>query len=175
MEYLNIAFIAPNQQVVVDDLIQIISKNNCHLEESRLSVLGDNFAGILRIAGNWNGIAKTEEAIASLKNQGTVLLEVKRSEPLHLEGEYLPYMTQVVGLDTPGMVFSITQFFAQQQIQLIDVQIDPFQTSHSDTSMITVSLRIGIPADINIADLRERFMILCDELNIDGIMEPEKR
>lgn len=175
MEYLNIAFISADQYSVINDLIQLTAKHHCHVEESRITVLGSDFAGILRVGGNWNAIAKIEAALTKLKNKATFLLEVKRCDPWKLTGDHLPYLAQVVGLNTPGLIPAIARFYSDQQIQLIDLQTDPFKTSHSETTMITLSMRINIPAEINIADLRERFMILCDELNIDGIIEPEKR
>ena len=40
--------------------------------------------------------------------------------------------------------------------------------------MISITQRIGIDSNTNITDFREQFALLCDELNIDGGMEPEK-
>lgn len=177
MEYITLTLIAPEQDIVINKVIALLSKYNCHMQESRCCFLGTDFSGVIRIAGNWSDIAKLEKALSTLSTTSKeMLLIFKRggaddpsTSPL------LPYLVQVVGLDTPPLVNEITYFFAHQSIQIIDLQTDPFQTSHSNTTMITVSMRINIPANINISDLRERFMVLCDELNIDGILEPEKR
>ncbi len=175
MEHLNITFSAPNQQSVIKQLIYLVAKNQCHIEESRLALLGEQFSGLLRIAGNWNSIAKLEAALGNIPPEDAIQLEVRRSEPVQFEGKFLPYLAQVIALDTPSLVYEITHFFVDQNIQIIDLQTDPFRTSHSETMMITLSMRINVPVSINIADLREQFMILCDELNVDGILEPEKR
>ena len=175
MEYLTIAFIARNQDTAIEQVIHLTAKTQCYIEESRFAVLGDDFAGILQVAGNWNAIAKLETAFNAIGQQADIVIELKRSQKTRLEGDFLPYLVQVVALDTPDLVHEITSFFAEFDIRIIDLQTDPFKTSHSETTMITLSLRLSIPAKISIAELRERFMILCDELNIDGIMEPEKR
>ena len=175
MEHLNVTFSAPNQQLVIKQLVYLVAKNQCHIEESRFAFLGDDFAGILRIAGNWNAIAKLEAALNSIPAEHAIRIEAKRSEPAIIEGKFLPYVAQVIALDTPSLVYEITHFFVDQSIQIIDLQTDPFRTSHADTMMLTLSMRINVPIHINIADLREQFMVLCDELNVDGILEPEKR
>jgi glycine cleavage system transcriptional repressor len=178
MEYLTISFIAKNQNTVINQLIYLTAKNNCHIEESRFALLGNDFAGIMRASGNWDAIAKLETAIANLtdkKDKSDIVLELKRNESFKAGGDYLPYLAQVVALNTVGLVHEISEFFTNQSIQIIDLQTDPFKASHSNTAMMTLSTRINIPPNINIADLRERFMMLCDELNVDGIMEPEKR
>ena len=40
--------------------------------------------------------------------------------------------------------------------------------------MFSVRMNIGIPADIQIAVLRDEFMDFCDSLNIDAVLEPFK-
>ncbi len=175
MEYITIAFIARNQNTAIEQLINLTAKTQCYIEESRFAVLGSDFAGIFRVAGNWNAIAKLETAINNIDQQTDIVIELRRTTQNRLEGDFLPYLAQVVALDTPDLVHEITSFFSEQNIRIIDLQTDPFKTTHSETTMLTLSMRLNIPAQISIAELRERFMILCDELNIDGIMEPEKR
>lgn len=166
---------AHDQNTAIDQLIGLIAKTQCYIEESRLSALGADFAGILRVAGNWSAIAKLETAILNIGEDAQIVIELKRTQLTKLEGDFLPYLVQVVALDTPDLVYEIITFYSVQNIQIIDLQTDPFKTHHAETTMLTISLRLNIPAHLSIADLRERFMILCDELNVDGVMEPEKR
>jgi glycine cleavage system transcriptional repressor len=35
-------------------------------------------------------------------------------------------------------------------------------------------MTVDVPANIHIATLREQFLIFCDELNLDGVLEPAK-
>lgn len=177
MEYLTLTFITNHQDVVTNDLIALIAKHNCRMQESRLSLLGSDISGIMRIVGNWNDISRLEEGLTALKSDTSIglLLEFKRSDALNTNAQFLPYLVQVIALDTATLVNEISYFFVAQNIQIIDLQTEPFQTTHSKTTMIALSMRINIPAEINIADLRERFMMLCDELNVDGVIEPEKR
>jgi glycine cleavage system transcriptional repressor len=177
MEYITLTLIASEQNIVVDQVIALLSKHNCRIQESRCCFLGTDFSGLMRVAGNWSDIAKLEKALHILQSTpNEMLLTFKRgSADDPSTSPLLPYLVQVIGLDTSPLVNEITYFFTKQSIHLIDLQTDPFQTSHSNTTMITVSMRINIPAEINIADLRERFMVLCDDINVDGILEPEKR
>lgn len=175
MEHITIAFIARNQNTAIEQLVHLTAKTQCYIEESRFTILGSEFAGILQVAGNWNAIAKFETALTNIKNDQTLTIDHKRTKIIRLEGDFLPYMAQVVALDTPDLVYEITSFFNAQDIHIIDLQTDPFKTAHTDTTMLTLSLRLNVPAQLSISDLRERFMILCDDLNVDGIVEPEKR
>lgn len=177
MEYLTLTFIAPGQDVIIDQLIAFSAKHNCRIQESRVSFLGIDFVGFIWIAGNWKDIAKLEKALSTLTIEN-VSLTVKRGGaqgPAADAPPNLPYLVQVVGLDTANLVNEVVYFFSVQHIQIIDLQTDPFQTNHSNANMLSISMRLNVPADISISDLRERFMGLCDELNVDGMIEPEKR
>lgn len=175
MEHLTITYIAANAAAMVNDVLYLAAKHQCHIEESRMTMTGSDVAGVMRFTGQWHNIATLEEALTALQREQTLPLQFKRTQPLTLTGDFLPYMAQVIALDTPGLIYEISAFFTTQHIHIIDLQTDPFKTMHSETMMLTAGLRLNIPAQINISELRERFMVLCEELNIDGILEPEKR
>jgi glycine cleavage system transcriptional repressor len=40
--------------------------------------------------------------------------------------------------------------------------------------MFTVHMTVDIPASLQISTLREEFMDVCDQLNLDAVMEPVK-
>lgn len=175
MEHITLTFTADDYKKAINEVIYLASKHQCHIEESRMTTLGQNFAGLVHLTGHWNNIAKLEENLAEISNTNELTILYKRNKPMELTGNFLPYIAQIVALDTPGLVYDLARFFMDQHIHIIDLQTDPFKTSHSHTRMLTLSMRINIPAEISISELRERYMELCDELNIDGILEPEKR
>ena len=40
--------------------------------------------------------------------------------------------------------------------------------------MLVLNMTVNIPVNMHIADLRERFTLFCDDLNLDASMEPMK-
>jgi len=174
MEILVVSVIAADQNILIKSIIQLTAKHECIIKDSRMTLLGSNYAAIIAISGNWSAIAKLETALNSIQSEDLTLI-VKRSKALDLSNDYLPYIAHVVALDSPGIIADICQFFNSQDILIADFQSNPFTAVYSDTSMSTFVMSISIPAALNLSDLRERFMILCDELNVDGILEPEKR
>jgi len=175
MENIVLLLLTPDAKTWVNHLLYLIAKSQCTIEESRLMQLGTAWGGMMRVSGNWNAIAKMEDSLLALKaEQPQLWLEFKRSALLKLAGDHLPYLVQIVGVNTSSFLNEVAHFFIEQDIQLIDMQTDGFRSNYSDTKLLTLLIRIHIPATINIADLRERFMLLCEEVNADGILEPEK-
>lgn len=174
MEYLIITALGPDQQTIVKDLIQLSAKHQCNIQDSRMTTLGAHTGLIMLVSGNWSSIARLETAVTSLQSKGISAM-VKRTEIPKVSDSFLPYLVQVVALDSPGIIYEICDFFNLQNIKINELQSNPFTASYTGTAMITITLSISVPADINLSDLRENFMLLCDELNVDGIIEPEKR
>lgn len=170
-----ITALASKQDVLIDEILQLTTKHQCSIQDGRFSALGSNYATYLLVSGNWSSIAKVEAALAALAGKHEIVTYYKRTDLPQFEDPYLPYLLQVVGLDTPQLIYEICSFFSAQDIRINDMQTNPFMGNYTNTSMMTIILSISVPAAMNISDLRERFILLCDELNVDGIMEPEKR
>ncbi len=86
----------------------------------------------------------------------------------------VPYDVHVVSLDNPGIVCEIADFFSSQAINIISLATDTYAAPHTGAPMVRLFMTISIPKDIHIADLREQFLLFCDDLNLDAIMEPAK-
>jgi glycine cleavage system transcriptional repressor len=175
MEYLALTALCADQTTLVNDIIQLTAKHQCNIQDTRIVSIGVEIAAVILIAGNWSSIAKLESALAAFVTKTATPLLLKRTEPNKFEENYFPYLVQIVALDNPGLLYDICNFFISQNINIHDIQANPFAATHTETAMTTLMMSISVSVDINISDLRERFMLLCEELNIDGIMEPEKR
>lgn len=172
MEHLIIAAIGPNNPTTLNELTLLAAKNDCMIEEIRMTTLGTEMATIMLISGNWNTIAKVETAINSLNPP--LALITKRSKRATASEELLPYIAQIVATNRTGIIYEIINFFTSQNIVIDDMQTTTYVANLTAIEMLSLTMRIGITSNTSISDFREQFAVLCDELNIDGGLEPEK-
>jgi glycine cleavage system transcriptional repressor len=178
MENILIFLFTSDLKIWSNHLLPLITKHQCTVEESRSLLLGTEWGGMMRVSGNWNTIAKLEDALVTLKEEQPQLsfeFKRRRSAPLKLAGDYLPYLVQAVGVNKPNFLNELIHLFVEQGIQLIELQTDIVKSNYAETKLLHLLMRIHVPATISITDLRERFMLLCEDMNADGILEPEKR
>ncbi|MGD8643718.1 MAG: glycine cleavage system protein R [Chromatiales bacterium] len=172
--HLVIAAVGDDRPGIVEKLSKVILENGCNVLDSRMSVLGDTFAVILLTSGNWNALAKLETALAQVgREQGLTLIN-KRAEPRDLKTSVLPYSVDVVSMDQPGIVHELAAFFSEREINIQDMATMAYNAAHTATPMFSVRMIIEVPAKQHIAALREEFLDVCDELNLDGVLEPVK-
>ncbi|MCB1736900.1 MAG: glycine cleavage system protein R [Gammaproteobacteria bacterium] len=172
--YLVISAMGADRPGIVDELSGQILECGCNIEDSRMSVLGREFALILLISGRWDAIAKLETALEPLGKRLDLTVNHRRTDSREQTGNVLPYAVDVSAMDQPGIVHHISKFLSQRDINIEDMSTARYAAAHTGTPMFAVHITIGIPGSMQIAALRDDFLDFCDRLNIDAVMEPIK-
>jgi glycine cleavage system transcriptional repressor len=172
--YLVITALGKDRPGLVSVLSQSIYDAGCNVEDSRMTVLGGEFAIILLVSGKWNAVAKLENSLGGLGQRLGLEMSHRRTEERAAKGDLLPYAVDVAALDQPGIVNHLASFFAERGINIEDMVTNRYAAAHTGTPMFSVHINIGIPANTHIATLREEFLDFCDRLNLDAVMDPIK-
>jgi glycine cleavage system transcriptional repressor len=159
---------------IVNELSKAITDSGCNIEDSRMTILGSEFAIIILISGKWNELAKLEGMLPAFGRRMELQICSKRTEPPRRRGNLLPYAVEVVSIDHPGIVHQLANFFTRRDINIRDMVSSSYAAAHTNTRMFSLQMTIDVPASTHIAALREEFMDFCDQLNLDAIMEPVK-
>jgi glycine cleavage system transcriptional repressor len=159
---------------ILHDFARAVRDCGCNVAESRMTVLGGEFAMLLLVSGNWNNITKLEGTLPKLEQRLSLTISARRTNEREPRHNLLPYAVDVVCLDQPGIVFNLANFFAERKIGIADLATRSYLAAHTGAPMFAVQMAVNIPADLHIGGLREEFMDFCEELNLDAIMEPIK-
>jgi len=153
---------------IVDELSNIVYQHGLNIEDSRMTILGNEFAILLLISGDQQAIEKLQAKTADLEDALQMRLLIKTTSKSAPLTNTLPYKVEVHALDHPGIVRSVASFFSSRNINIVNLQTRSYAAPHTGSQMFSLHLTIGIPADTNIAKLREAFTATCDELNLDA-------
>jgi len=169
-----IAGVGEDRSGLVDALSSWILDSGCNIADSRMTVLGGEFAVLLLVEGPWNSLAKLEDQLEQTQSKLGMIITAKRTEGKPVEGAFLPYAVDVVALDHPGIVHNLASFFSRRSINIQDLSTAGYAAAHTGTQMFSVHMLLDVPADTHIAGLREEFLDFCDGLNLDAVIEPVK-
>ena len=172
--YLVISALGEDHPGIVNQLSKAILEHGCNIEDSRMTVLGGEFAVMLLVEGKWNTLAKVENTLPELERQLGMTIISKRTGERATVSNLLPYAVDVISMDHPGIVNNLAAFFAERNINIEDLATSSYAAAHTGTPMFSVHMTVGIPSDLHIAALREEFMDYCDGLNLDAVLEPIK-
>ena len=172
--FLIISALGRDRPGLVNDLTETVLECGCNIVDSRMTVLGGEFAIIMLTSGGWSSVAKLESALPALQDKLGLTLMHKRTETRTQTTGAVPYAVEVVSIDHTGIVHQLAGFFSNRGINIHDLNTGSYAAAHTGTQMFTLNMVIEIPVDAHIATLREQFMEFCDQYNLDAVMEPVK-
>lgn len=173
-QYLVISALGRDRPGIVNALTQPITDNGANIVDSRMTVLGGEFAVLMMVEGAWSAIAKLESLLPALQDRLDLTIIWRRTDEGIRATGGLPYEVNVVSLDHPGIVNQLAGFFSARNINIQDLYTDSYRAAHTGTQMFSATIRVAIPGDVHIARLRDEFLDFCDSLNLDAVLEPVK-
>jgi glycine cleavage system transcriptional repressor len=155
-----ICAIGSDRTGLVFDLTRVVADCGGNVLESRMTALGNEFAMLLLVGGNWHTLAKLETELTKLGETSGLSITLRTAD--------------VVCLDQPGVLHALSGFFSSRGIDIGDITTRTYHAAHTGAPMFSVYMVVHVPTRIHIAALREEFMDLCDHMNLDAILEPFK-
>jgi glycine cleavage system transcriptional repressor len=157
---------------IVDDLTSLILERQCNIEESRMAVLGGEFAIILLFSGEKAGVGRLLEELPARGSDLGLAVSAKKTVPPKTDPQARPYLLESVSLDTPGIVHSVTSLLRQYRVNIEDLETETTPAPWTGAPLFSMRARLSVPGDTPIARLREALEELEAETNLDVKLTP---
>ena len=174
LNFLVFAVVGANRPEILDALSRLIRDCGGNIVDSRMTVLGGEFALILMVSGHWGAITRLERQLPSVERKLELTIEARHTEPRTDVKDMMPYTVDVVSMDHPGIVHDIAEFFASRDINIEEMGTWTYPAAHTGTAMFALNMTVSIPSDVHIGRLRDEFTGFCDTLNLDATLEPAR-
>lgn len=172
-QLLVISALAHDRPGIVNELSHTILGCDGNIIDSRMSVLGGEFAIILLVSGVESSINQLESSLAKLGQNAELTIETRRTSSPELK-ERIPYHIEIVAIDHPGIVYQLTNYLSKLNINIQDLNTNRYAAAHTGTAMFAVDMHVTIPAELSIQQFRDDFVHFCDDLNLDVSMRAVK-
>lgn len=169
--YLVISALGKDRPGIVNTLSKAALDNGCNITNSRMAVLGGEFALMLLIHGSQTAITEMERSLPDLERELHLTITAKPTALRIPEQHWLPYRVEVVAIDNPGIVHAITEFFSTRKINIEELETETYAAPVTGTTLFSLQMTVAVPAATGISSLRESFVDFCDGLNLDATFE----
>lgn len=172
--YAVLTAVGPDRQGLVDEISEYLSDRKINIEDSRMAVLGGEFAVLLLAGGPPVAVEQLLTSVEPLEKKTGLTFGVKRTRaPGEVSsGPSLLYRLHATSMDHPGIVHQITRLLHVHGINIesLDTRVQP--APHSGTPIFSMDCLVSVPAAVKISELREELYDLGDDLNVDVSFEP---
>jgi len=168
--YIVITAVGQDRPGIVNDLSKTILDCGGNIAESRMTVLGGEFALLMLVGSTDIAIEAMENELRALQEKYGLSILFKRTESKELVLSRVPYTVAVISMDHPGIVHDVAAYLSTRNINIEEMDTDSYSAPHTGTQMFSLRMNISIPSDVSIATLREEFVHFCNDLNLDATM-----
>ena len=157
---------------IVDDLTRALLEVGCNVEESRMALLGGEFALIALVSGTEASVRDLLGSLSRIGADSGLSLAGRPTRESSRDQKGRPYQLESVSLDTPGIVHSVTGLLRRNGINIDDLQTETGGAPFTGAPMFRMRATIIVPQDVKIADLRSDLEKLALEQDLDLTLRP---
>jgi glycine cleavage system transcriptional repressor len=145
-KYVSLTAIGKDRPGLVSSITKILYEEKCNVEDSTMTILHGQFAMILiiEIPRKLSANALFNKLQKSSKSLGMVLSYAKLSSyapKKHMPSN--PYIISVYGSDKTGIVYKVSEYLAENKINITDVQTTLSKSKGKDTYIMIIECDIA--------------------------------
>ena len=151
---------------LVDSVAGIVAYQGGNWLESRMSRLGGQFAGILRIQISAEKEAVLVRSLKHLETQGLTIV-VQSDRPQAEESEQVLTYLEIVGQDRPGIVHQISHALAAHGVNVEDLNTECSSAAMSGETLFKAAAKLKIPSSCKLGELKRELEQIAEDLIVD--------
>ncbi|MGD9342887.1 MAG: ACT domain-containing protein [Desulfuromonadales bacterium] len=160
---------------IVADVTQVLYENGCNLEDTSMSMLSDEFTiNLLFSSGNESIASILDKECAALEQQKNISAFIRpiKSDRQKIKKK-LPLCTiHVEGLDQAGIVYKISRYLSDHQLNIVDLKSTVKATPESGTALYLMDIHIQLPDSSSIELIENDLNEVAEEVNVDITVSP---
>ncbi len=160
---------------IVEELSSELLERECNIEESRMALLGGDFAAILLLSGAPSGVGRLVSEAESIGKKLNLTISVRMTETARASGDALPYILESSSLDTHGIVRAVSGVLRRYGINIDDMETETVPAPWTGAPMFNMRARLSVPRSVSVSKLRGELSALENEHNLDLRLQPASR
>ncbi len=154
---------------IVSRVTKALYEHGCNIEDSSMTILQGQFAMILVVSvpGEYSGLGDQLQGIADDLDLVLSFRPLLEGAEVAQSEESEPFIISVYGGDKPGIVHKVTQFLADNEVNITDVD-----TGVVANDIYIMLLEVEVPRSLDTEKLAADFRKLAEDLKVDLSLRP---
>ena len=165
--HLILTAVGPDRVGLVEKISQFIARHDCNIEDSKMAVFCGEFAVIVLISGERDGLSKIASDYRAIEAETGLAIATKTPATRAAAQSFLPYKLTASCMDHPGIVYRISNVLSSLGVNIESMETKTYAAPISGTPIFQLEADLAVPTRTNINQLRERFAEIQREENID--------
>ena len=154
---------------IVDRLTGVVYRSGCNIEDSRMAILGDEFALIGLVTGSETDLRSIEAELPRLTAELELTAHLKRTTAgaRKAAAPGIRYEIHAVAADHPGIVHKLARVLHEHNVNVASLDTMLSNAPVSGTPVFSLDIEAEVPADVPLGALRAQLERVAEAENID--------
>ncbi len=168
-EYLALCAMAPDRPGLVRELTEFIGERGVNIDDSRMAILGGEFAMTLLLSGTKENIEKVERDVTAFeeRSQSRTLLRRTKSPEDHRRGELRGFVVTAESFDREGIVRAIASALHELGANVVSLETTQWNAPFTGATLFRIELAAEVPRTIAIAAVKSKMEEVATAENLD--------
>ncbi|HXE71715.1 MAG TPA: ACT domain-containing protein [Candidatus Nitrosotenuis sp.] len=166
-EYLVLSLLGPDRPGLVDRITEVLARCHANLEDSRMAVLGSEFAMMILVSMEPEVKKSLLEGVAHAAHDLGLLFTCKPTQPRSESPGRSHLVVEVRGMDHEGIVHEVAHYLVGQGMSVETLDSTVTHAPHSGTPLFAMKMRLEAPGSVSPDSLRQGLARVGDRLNVD--------
>jgi len=161
--------LGPDRPGLIDEISSFLSKRQINIEDSRMAVLGGEFAIILLASSDDDPIKSLEKDRGEIEKTTGLELFIKPtiSPKERTVDPSTPHRLHVTSLDHPGLVHDVTRLLHRYNINIESMETHVKNAPISGTPIFNMFCVVTVPVKNKLSNIKNELIELEHRLDVD--------
>ncbi|NIW95320.1 MAG: hypothetical protein GWN20_21285 [Phycisphaerae bacterium] len=155
---------------IVADVTEVLYEHGCNLEDSTMTNMLDEFAIILLFTGKGDGLEEKLSGDCRRLEREKGITAFIRPVEAEDKGKLAGVTTKTInveGIDQTGIVFKISRYLANSEINIGSLTSRRTTSPESGTALYFMEIKVQVPERISVEQLENGLSQVGEELNLE--------
>ncbi|MDZ4833091.1 MAG: ACT domain-containing protein [Candidatus Melainabacteria bacterium] len=159
---------------IVARITEVLVSHGANLEESRMAILGGEFAAVMLVTGEINADALLKD-LGELEKDG-ISVTTKLTKPMGAEkySAYVPCEIFLRGADHEGIVHSLSSQLRDKDVNIQSMHTEVISAPETGSPLFCMNATILLPPSIPIEEFKKELQRIGDAQNVDIELKTRK-
>ncbi len=158
---------------IVADITEVIYENGCNLEDSSMTRMMDEFAIILLFSGKGEHLEEQllKDCRRLERDKGiSAFIRTVQNREKDKQGNFFTKTINAEGIDQTGIVFKVSRFLADKNINIVNLTSRRFTSPESGTAIYSMDIKVQVPEKISAESLEKGLSEVGEKLNLEIVV-----
>ncbi|NLC58176.1 MAG: transcriptional regulator [Armatimonadetes bacterium] len=173
--FLVLSALGTDRPGIVAEVTAFLDERGANVEDSRMAVLGGEFALMMLVSGTAAVMTAVEQSIAQLEERAGLHVHLRptRAPYQHRASGSVPYVVSAYAMDHEGIIHAIASALSQLGANIVSLETATYPAPVSGTPLFRLEMRLDVPHQVPVSRLREALERVADAENADVDLRPE--